>query len=75
MRLACAAEFRQGLDRLPLVDAGALERAAELLTQLRSAGYSGAGAAQLTEQVLSGEAVAPRASARFARIYGDESDG
>ena len=73
MRLACAAGFQQVLDDLPLDDAPGLERFAELFTQLCSSGYSGAGAAQLAQQVLNGEAAAPRQSIRFARIYGDGS--
>lgn len=71
MRLACAADFQELADALPAAQEAALERFAEIMTQLRSSGHSDAVAALLAQQVLRGEALPPRPSIRFARIYGD----
>lgn len=48
-----------------------IERLAELVTQLRSAGYSSNAAGEMALRVLAGQEQMPRTSMRFARIYGD----
>lgn len=74
MRLAAGDGLQRALGVMPGVPQGAaleLERFAELFTQLRSAGYSGDGALEVAQRVLAGDESSPKASVRFARVYGD----
>lgn len=58
----------------PCSSADSIERLAELVTQLRSAGYSSGAAGEMALRVLAGQEQMPRTSMRFARVYGDPRD-